>query len=87
MKKFGSVIYYVILYNAIITFVSPKLQNFWMALFLVFAAKSFKKPKKYNTIFQQFYAEDCFLHIFFIKSKHIKKSNFKKYLKLQLWCY
>ena len=50
MKKFGSVIYYVILYNAIITFVSPKLQNFWMALFLVFAAKSFKKPKKYITI-------------------------------------
>ena len=41
-----------------------------MALFLVFAAKSFIKPKKYNnTIFQQFYAEDCFLHIFFYQ-KH-----------------
>ena len=40
-----------------------------MALFLVFAAKSFIKPKKYNTIFQQFYAEDCFLHIFFYQKQ------------------
>ena len=75
MKKFGSVIYYVILYNAIITFVSPKLQNFWMALFLVFAAKSFKKPKKYITInnISTVLCRGLFLTYFFLSKANISR--------------